>query len=441
MEMRFALLAVFFGLCLCSPAFAEIHVSTVLIADHILDIQSGKLLDHQAILITDGKIAGIGPIGELRPPTGTKIITLQAGATLLPGLIDAHTHLLESFDPKLGGDEPNQVLQAATMSTALRALQGTKNAREDFLAGITSVRDVGNSGLNGDIALRAAISKGWVQGPRMVVSTRALAPAGGQFPRMTAEGKGLIKTEYVVISGEKDARAAVRQAVFDGADLIKVIVGNGPNLLDIDELKAVVEEAHSVNIKVAAHATSDHAVSNAIAAGVDSIEHGYRVSEGSLRIMAAKHIFLVPTDFPADSHDFVVGCLRRGDCSAAGTLEYTEGNKKRLRLAVALGVPIAFGSDEYIEAPGVSRGQGSLEVLQSYVGAGMTPIEILRAITISGAALLGIDQQVGSLEVGKLADIVAVPGNPLVDPLLLQHVGFVMSGGDVVRDDLVTPLP
>jgi imidazolonepropionase-like amidohydrolase len=309
------------------------------------------------------------------------------------------------------------------------------------MAGITSVRDVGNSGLNGDVALRTAIAKGWVKGPRMVVSTRALAPAGGQFPGMTAEGKSLIETEYVVISGPAEARAAVRQAVYDGADLIKVIVGNGPNLLGVDELKALVEEAHAVGKKVAAHATSDHAVTNAVAAGVDSIEHGYRASEASLRIMAAQHIYLVPTDFPADSHDFVLGCLRRGDCSAAGTLEFTENNKKRLRQAVALGVPIAFGSDEYNEVPGVSRGQGSLEVLESYVGAGLPPIDILRAITINSATLLGVDKQVGSLEVGKLADIVAVPGNPLADPLLLQHVGFVMTGGEVVRNDLATARP
>jgi len=240
----------------------------------------------------------------------------------------------------------------------------------------------------------------------------------------------------VVISGPAQARAAVRQAVYDGADLIKVIVGNGPNLLDVDELKAIVEEAHAVGKKVAAHATSDHAVGNAIAAGVDSIEHGYRASEASLRRMAAQHIYLVATDFPADSHDFVLGCLRRGECSAAGTLEYTENNKRRLRQAVALGVPVAFGSDEYNEAPGVTRGQGSLEVLQSYVSAGLTPIEVLRAITIDGATLLGVDKDVGSLEVGKLADIVAVRGNPLADPLLLQRVGFVMMGGEIVRNDL-----
>jgi len=439
--MRFILLSVCFGLCQWSSAFAGGPVSVVVIADHILDVRSGQLVDHQAVLVSDGKIARIAPLGELHAPGDAKTITLPAGATLLPGLVDAHTHLLQSFDPKVGGDEPNQVLQAATMSTALRALQGSKNAREDLMAGITSVRDVGNSGLNGDVALRTAITRGWVQGPRMLVSTRAVAPAGGQFPGMTAEGKSLIETEYVVISGPAEARAAVRQAVYDGADLIKVIVGNGPNLLDVDELKAVVEEAHAVGKKVAAHATSEHAVNNAVTAGVDSIEHGYRASEASLRIMAAQHIYLVPTDFPADSHDFVLGCLRRGDCSAAGTLEFTENNKKRLRQAVALGVPIAFGSDEYNDAPGVSRGQGSLEVLESYVGAGMTPIQILRAITMSSATLLGVDKQVGSLEVGKLADIVAVPGNPLVDPLLLQHVGFVMAGGEVVRNDMAAARP
>jgi len=439
--MRFLLIAVSLAIFQSTPVFAEFQPPVVLVADHILDVQSGKLRDHQALLVADGKIQRIAPFSDLHSPAGAKIIRFPAGATLLPGLIDAHTHLMQSFDPKIGGDEPNQILQAATMSTALRALRGARNAREDLMAGITSVRDVGNSGLNGDVALQKAIAQGWIEGPRMVVSTRALAPAGGQFPPMTAEGKNLIETEYVEISGPVEARAAVRKAVYDGADLIKVIVGNGPNLLDVDELKAVVEEAHAVGKKVAAHATSDHAVSNAIAAGVDSIEHGYRASEASLRAMAAQHIFLVPTDFPLDSHDFVLGCLHRGDCTAAGTLAFTENNKKRLRQAVALGVPIAFGSDEYNDASGVSRGQGSLEVLESYVGAGLTPIEILRAITINGATLLGIDAQVGALEVGKLADIVAVPGNPLSDPLLLQHVDFVMKGGEIARNTSATSRP
>jgi imidazolonepropionase-like amidohydrolase len=406
------------------------------VADKILDVQNGKLLGGLAILETDGKIERIAPLNELRLSAGVRTIAFPAGVTLMPGLIDAHTHLLQSFDPKIGGDDPNQVLANAVLGTPLRTLIGAKNAREDLLAGITTVREVGNSGTNGDVALRTAIRRGWVQGPRMLVSTRALAPAGGQFPRMAAEGKALIDAEYVVILGPEQARAAVRQAFADGADLIKVIVDNGANILGVDELRAIVDEAHRVNKKVAAHATIDPAISNAITAGVDSIEHGYGISQASLKRMAQQHIHLVPTDFPADSHDFVVGCLRRGDCSPTGTLEYTKNNEKRLVQAIALGVPIAFGSDEYTDSPGVSRGQGSLEVLKSFINAGVASREVLRAITINAATLLGVDKQVGSLDVGKAADIVAIAGDPLADPLLLQHVGFVMKGGEVVRDDL-----
>ncbi len=412
--------------------FGTVHVyaqkssSVLLVADRILDVERGTMIEKRAILEIDGVITQIAPFESIQRPANVTVITFPEGTTLLPGLIDAHTHLLQSFDPKLGGDDPNQVLAVALLGTTQRVLQGAKNAREDLLAGITTVRDVGNSGVGGDVALRNAIQKSWVVGPRMLVSTRALSAAGGQFPSLAPEAQNLVSMEYVAISGPQQARQATRQAIYDGADLIKVIVDTFPRGLDVDEMKAVVEEAHRVGKKVAAHAITEIAIQSAIDAGVDSIEHGYEISNASLMQMARAHIFLVPTDYLANSPLF--------DGFTVSTVfkkEFENRSQQRLRKAIALGVPLAFGSDEYYDLEGLSRGQASLLPLEAYLKAGMSAISLLQMTTLSSARLLGIDKEVGSLSVGKRADIIAVPGDVLVDPLLLRHVTFVMQGGEV----------
>ena len=414
-----------------TTALAQAGTSVLLVADHVLDVQSGTLLDHKAVLEINGKVDRIAPLAEIHAPIDAKRVEFPPGTTLMPGLIDAHTHLLQSFDPKLGGDDPAQVLEDAEQTTARRALLGAKNAREDLFAGITTVRDVGNSGVNGDVALKYAIRKGWVQGPRMLVSTRAIAPIGGQFPGLAPEAKALIDLEYAVITGPEQARTAVRQALYDGADCIKVIVDTDFNTLHVDEIKAIVDEAHRLGRKVAAHATGELGISTAISAGVDSIEHGYHASAASLKRMAEQHIFLTPTDLPMDSEVFTDRSGPRQNL-----IDFTESNKKRLARAMALGVPIAFGSDQYDDVSGKTRGQASLEILTSYVRSGMSPIQIIRSATLNAAVLLGLDQEIGSLEVGKTADIIAVPGNPLLDPLLLQRVGFVMKAGEIIVNNM-----
>jgi imidazolonepropionase-like amidohydrolase len=428
-SLRRVLLALPFALP-STVASAQTHTSVLLVADHVLDVVRGKLLSQQAVLETDGKIEKIAPLADMHPSADVKRIDFPTGTTLIPGLVDAHTHLLQSFDPKLGDDDPAQVLEDAELSTARRALLGARNAREDLFSGITTVRDVGNSGVNGDVALKYAIRKGWVQGPRMIVSTRALAPIGGQFPRLAPGARGLVDLEYAVITGPEQAREAVRQALYDGADCIKVIVDTDFNTLDVDEIKVIVDETHRLGKKVAAHATGELGISTAISAGVDSIEHGYHASDASLKRMAEQHIYLTPTDVPIESEVFADRAGPRQNL-----IDFTESNKKRLRKAVALGVPIAFGSDEYDDVTGKTRGQASLETLTSYVRSGMSAIQIIQAATINSATLLGLEKEIGSLDAGKTADIVAVPGNPLLDPLLLQRASFVMKAGEVVRND------
>src|SRR5262245_47277661 len=200
----------------------------VIRAGRLIDVKAGIAQESQTIIIEGERIKSVG--SSLPIPEGAQVIDLTR-ATVLPGVIDSHTHLLENYDGSLGGDDNNMILTVAQLSTAKRALLGAAMGREDLEAGITTVRDLGNSGLNGDVALRDAINEGWIIGPRIVASTRALSATGGQFGAMQAETQQIIAQEYVVITGVEEARRAVRQALYDGADCIKVIVDTWPRVL------------------------------------------------------------------------------------------------------------------------------------------------------------------------------------------------------------------
>jgi imidazolonepropionase-like amidohydrolase len=409
--------------------------TVVIRAARLLDGKSDTAVKDGVVIVEGEKIKAVG--AGLAIPTNAKVIDL-GDATLLPGLIDAHTHLLLEMDgTNLSLQDVEMLRIVATESTAERALLGARLAREDLEAGITTVRDVGNSGVNGDVALRRAIDRGWVPGPRMVTSTRALAAQGGQFGPLTPEAQNIIEQEYATIRGPESARQAVRQAMYDGATCIKVIVNGTPANVTLEEMKAIVEEAHISGAKVAAHAIGDKATRIAAEAGADSIEHAYVVPDDVLKMMAEKHLYLVPTD----------GTLKTFLDMSIGTREASEGERnklgkefagfvraeqERLRRAKKMGVPIAAGSDMYLTMPGMTRGQASLLVYEAYTEAGLTPWEIIHAATRDAAELLGMQDRVGTLEAGKLADMIAVPGNPLQDVKALEHAKFVMKGGAVV---------
>jgi len=417
---------------------ADAHL-VVVRAAKMLDVKAGKVVANPVVVIEGERIKEAGP--GLTVPAGAKVIDL-GGATLMPGLIDAHTHLLQNYDFALGGDDNNMVLTVAQMSPAERALLGAKMGREDLEAGITTVRDVGNSGINGDVALRRAISRGWVSGPRIVACTRALAAAGGQFGKLQHAAQALVKQEYVEIATVDDARRAVQRAFYDGADCIKVIVNTGPRVVSLEEMKAIVEEAHRVHKKVAAHAIGDEATRIAAEAGVDSIEHAYIVPDDVLKAMASKKIFMVPTDYPEEIY---TGFTPPGATpeerkeTEAAMKQFVQGSRERLKRAVAAGVRIAAGSDEYYQMGKRTRGESSTLIYEAYRDSGMTPWQIIQAATMNGAELLDWQDRIGSIEAGKLADIVATSGDPSQDVRELEKVKFVMKGGDVVRNDLSEP--
>jgi imidazolonepropionase-like amidohydrolase len=300
---------------------------------------------------------------------------------------------------------------------------------------------MGNSGIDGAIALRDAIRAGWVMGPRIVAATRALSPVGGQFDAMqSGVAKAIVEQEYVQISGPAEARRAVREAVYAGADLIKVIVDAGPmdpdpewnraliekrpilddeihhtglRVLDEDEMHSIVETAHNAGVRVAAHAITNEAIEVAAKSGVDSIEHAYTVSDDNLRLIHDKGIYLVATDFPN-----------------------TPREAERLRRAVKFGVKIAAGSDRYGTDLGkMTRGEDSLGIVTAYQESGLSPLEIIRTATTNAADLLGW-KDIGSIETGHYADLIAVTGDPLRDISNLLHVDFVMKGGVVIKSNI-----
>jgi imidazolonepropionase-like amidohydrolase len=387
--------------------------TTALRANALVAVRTGKTINNAIVLIEGNQIKAVGT--NLSIPPNATILDLGE-VTLLPGLIDAHTHILHQYYREFGDDNANRVLEMAQMNLGNRVLLGTKIGRDVLEAGFTTVRDLGNSGTGGDVALRDGIRSGWTTGPRVFASTRALSPVGGQFQYLTPAFQQLIKQEYVPIEGVEQARQAVRQAVYEGADCIKVIVNSGPKVISLEEMKAIVDEAHRAKRSVAAHCTDgDGPAMIAAEAGVNSIEHGYTISEKVLNIMAQKNIFLVPTDVPG-----------------------VERYQQRIQRAVKAGVKIALGSDLYYNFPGQTRGEVAAGMFTTYILSGMSPLEVLRAATINSAELVDPSNSIGVLEAGRLADIIAVKGDPLQDISSLKLVVFVMKDGQIIKNTLVT---
>lgn len=403
---------------------------TVIRAGRVFDSEKGSMSGPQEILVVNGRIAEVAT--KVTAPRGARVVDLSK-YTVLPGLIDAHTHLLYLESPK--NDLALEGVKAVTIEgTPLRALHGAARARTFLAAGITTVRDLGNSGRFGDVALRAAIRDGSVDGPRMVVSGPGLSPPGGQFPGVQADYQSIVEEEYRIVRGPADAAAAVQENVSLGAGVIKIYSNNTPNpgALSPTELDAIVATARLLGVRVAAHATNDAAVWRAVAAGVNSIEHGYEVSDSTLRLMAERGVYLVPTDI--DTLTAVRYMKASGESGPVpeGLVQYMQSERERLLRAVKAGVPIAAGSDMYI-ALGEPQGEAAKRVLFAYIQAGLTPAQVLQAATLNDARLLGFEGTLGVIKPKAFADIIAVNGNPLDDFSAIERVVWVMKDGTIYR--------
>jgi imidazolonepropionase-like amidohydrolase len=405
----------------------------------VLDVRSGTCRNHQGVLIENGRIQEVGELDAVRAHAPKEVRAIELpGATLLPGLIDCHAHLLIAVDGRFLGDALTVVV--AQMSPSQRALLGARNAREDLEAGVTTVRMVGHSGIDGDAALRNAIDAGWIPGPRIQAATRKLAPPGGQaLPLHSAFAAEMTNQEFRIVAGVDDARRAVREALHEGANLIKAVPGDQPPRMGTDELRAIVDEAHRARIKVAAHASTVDAIQIAIDAGVDSIEHADEATDEQLQAMRARDIFLGATEWTRQAllapyaKVLALPALQAG--FDAYFKRYSENSIRRLKSAMRLGVKIAAGSDMWFDYPGKTRGEATVMVLSSGLRAeGMPAADVIRAMTVSAAELMGWQDRVGTLEPGRFADLIAVAGDPLEDIGELERVKFVMKGGQVVKN-------
>ncbi len=401
---------------------------TIVKPGHLLDVKSGKTLSGQAIVIEGDKIVNVGPAGDIKTSVTDQIIDLP-NATVLPGLIDAHTHL--TSDPKDVGYE------SLAISVPREALTGAKNARTTLLAGFTTVRNVGASGYT-DVALRDAINAGDVPGPRMLVSGPPLGITGGHCDN------DLLAYEYhSSAEGVADGIAAVqhkvRETIKYGADLIKICatggvlsMGDNPQASQytLEEMKAIVADAHRLGRKVAAHAHGAQGILWASEAGVDSIEHGSYIDDAGIAEMKKNGTYLVPTLYLGDWFLENAGQLHVPPSILAKAKDVMPAARKNIAHAFASGVKVAFGTDAAVYPHGLNAHEFAV-----MVKLGLSPLQSIQAATINAADLLGWSGKVGSLDAGAWADIIAVDGDPLQDVTALEHVKFVMKGGAVVRNE------
>jgi imidazolonepropionase-like amidohydrolase len=431
--MRLVLLAAAVAALFAAPAFAQSPATpmTVLQCGHLIDVVHGKMLGASTIVIEADRVKEV--LDGTQQRAGANTLSLP-NATCMPGLIDSHTHLTGQFSKSSYSDQ-------FRLNPADYAIQGTVYARRTLLAGFTSVRNVGDNN-NESIALRNAVNKGEVPGPRILTAGVPIGSTGGHADgsdgyRWDLQGDPTPKDG--IINSPEDAWKAVRQHYKDGADLIKIMPSGGvldessssqnPQLT-LAEIQAVVAAAHDYGFTVAAHAHGAEAIRRAVIGGVDSIEHGTFMNDEDMKLMKEHGTWYVPTIIAGQ---FVMGKAKEGwyppqvarKAMEVGPIIMATAGK-----AYKAGVKIAFGTDAGV----YPHGENARE-FEYMVEAGMPPMFTIQAATTHAAQLLRRDKDVGSIEPGKYADIVAVPGNPLDDIKLMQKVDFVMKGGVVYEKD------
>ena len=433
--MRFGIIAL---TCLTAlpwlTLFSATNISaetTIIHAGRLIDGNADQVRENVSIVIEDGKIAKVVD-GWIEAKEGDTIHNLRSH-TVMPGLMDMHTHLTSQMSKE-------SYTEKFFMTEAEVALRSSQFAERTLLAGFTTVRDLGDNGVN-TVSLRKAIDNGWIVGPRIYTATKSLATTGGHADPTNGLRGAYRRTadpSEGVLNSPEEARRAVRERYKDGADLIKLtatggvlsLANSGDNpQFTMDELEAVVEAAKDYNFTVAVHAHGVEGMKRAVLAGVDSIEHGTYMTEEVMELMKARGTYMVPTLMAgafvaekAKEPDYFPPVVRPKAAAIGPVIQSTFSR------AHAAGVKIAFGTDS-----GVSpHGENAKEFILM-VAAGMSPMEAIQSATIQAAKLLKIDDRLGTIEPGKIADIVAVPGNPLEDITHMERVDFVMKEGAVFK--------
>jgi imidazolonepropionase-like amidohydrolase len=410
-----------------APLTARAEIVAVTAA-RLIDVQSGKVISQPVVLIEDERIKAVGHVGGLAVPPDARQIDLP-GMTLLPGLIDMHVHL--TGEPTIGGF--NGLLYTDSFWTVI----GVRNAATTLKAGFTSVRNVGSENFD-DVALRQGIDGHFIVGPRIVTATYAIGATGGHCDQ-TYFPPSMNQTSPAVADSPDDLRKKVRWLHKYGAEIIKICATGGvfdhgdrpgAQQLNYDEIKAIVDEAHMEGLRVAAHAHGTSGIKDAIRAGVDTIEHSSLIDDEGIRLAKEKGAFLSMDIYNTDytqaegkKNGVLEESLKKD--RDLGTLQ-----RENFRKAVKAGVKMVFGTDAGVYPHGDNAKQ--FAVMVRY---GMTPLQAVQAATVNAAAALDREKDVGIVTAGRFADLIAVMGDPLTDVTTLEHVTFVMKGGEVVKNE------
>jgi imidazolonepropionase-like amidohydrolase len=420
------------GACFVMLAFAaalhsQASPSVAVRAGQLFDSKTGQLLTKQVVLIQGERITDVGPEDRIKIPEGAQVIDLSQ-ATVLPGLIDGHTHVYDSLS---AGARVNTSKEAWTIIAV-------KNARTDLRAGFTAVRDVGTHGEGyGDVDVRNAINKGLIEGPRMQVATRGIGGSGSDY--IGVPGSNLTAGQQT-ITGVLQAREVVREQIRYGADLIKIFPAGGYSfsptgelfvepMLTLDEVQAIVDEAHRHHRSVASHAYGGDGLRYSVMAGVDTIEHGQALDESEMSMMIQKGFYWDVTGYRYSMPEIVEHDRK----ATGGKYDLPSIFEKTFQMGLSMKVKMMFGSG--VDGDPYAHGDQYTE-FEWLVKHGMASAKAIQLATLVDAEAMGWQNDIGSLEKGKYADIIAVSGDPLKDISELQRVKFVMKGGKVVRNDL-----
>jgi len=423
-----------FNLAPAVPAQVKEKQLVFIKAGHLIDTKNGKVLNGQGILIEGTRVKAVGPVASIQKqvPSDARIIDLS-GATVLPGLADCHTHVLLQGDIT-AEDYDEQLLKE---SIPYRTIRATMAARTGLMNGFTVFRDVETEGaMYADVDVKQAIARGVIPGPRMFVATRAFAPTG-MYPLSGYSWELKLPEGVQIIDGPDSVRKAVREQVKYGADWIKFYADrryflkegklrSWVNFTD-DEMEAMVSEAHRLGKKVAAHAMGWDGIDAALRHNVDSIEHGYGLDEALMDRMVKQGAYWCPTIY--------VGVYVAEGRAAAGApiwLAMRDIEAKAFGIGYRKGVKIAYGTD----AGGFAWTENQAKEFAYMVKYGMPAMQAIQSATTIAAEMLEQSDNLGSIEAGKFADIIAVANDPLKDITELEHVKFVMKGGEVYRNDL-----